>query len=211
MKKAVLFDVDGTLLDTYKFVFHAVSYSVMAHGYPYPTKEKIGEAMGKPILEFYETLVPEADPSLLANTHRAFQQKNFDLAQPFQKAEKTLQCLKEWGFLTGAVSNRHKESLLHTLKRAKLFDYFDVIVSVEDVASPKPHKQHLLAALNQLGVKPVDAYMVGDAGQDILGGKNAKVKTVGATYGFLGEDIAKYNPDYLIDDIEDLLKILKQL
>lgn len=209
MKKAVLFDIDGTLLDTYNFVFHAVKHSVTVHGYSYPAKEKIGEAMGKPLLEFYEVLVPEANPSMLAKSHVEFQQENFHLAKPFQKAKKILKHLKNSGFLIGAVSNRLKESLLHTLKRAKLYDYFDVIISADDVVNPKPHPRHLLAALNKLEVKPENSYMVGDTENDILAGKNAKVKTIGVTYGFLGKDIAEHNPDYLIDDIEELLKILK--
>lgn len=208
MRKAVLFDIDGTLLDTYNFVFNAVKHSVKVHGYSYPAKEKIGLAMGKPILEFYEVLVPEADPSLLANTHIEFQRQNFHLAKPFQKTKKILKHLKNSGFLIGAVSNRLKESLLHTLKRAKLYDYFDVIISADDVVNAKPHPRHLLTALNKLEVKPENSYMVGDTDQDILAGKNAGVKTVGVTYGFLGPEIRKYNPDYLIDGIEELLEII---
>ncbi|MBI2086378.1 HAD hydrolase-like protein [Candidatus Daviesbacteria bacterium] len=66
----------------------------------------------------------------------------------------------------------------------------------------------MLTALGKLGVEPINAYMVGDTGDDILAGKNAGVKTVGVTYGFLGKDIAQYNPDFIIDDIEELFKIL---
>ncbi len=51
--------------------------------------------------------------------------------------------------------------------------------------------------------------MIGDMEMDIEAGKNAKIQTIGVTYGFLGKDIARHHPDYVIDDIEDLFKILK--
>jgi len=209
MKKAVLLDVDGTLLDAWNFVFNAVRHSLTAYGYPYPTEKNIKKVMGRPLTEFYELLLPETDPLILAKTHQKFQDENFHLVKAFPKAKKTLQNLKNSGFLIAAVSNRTRESLLRSLKAAEIFEYFDVVVSADDVRNPKPHKEHLLFALEQLQVKPANSYMVGDTDQDILAGKSAKVKTVGATYGFLGSEIKKYQPDYLIDDIEELLEILR--
>lgn len=108
-----------------------------------------------------------------------------------------------------AVSNRMRESLLYSLKLTKTLAFFDVVVAADDVANPKPHQDHLLAALKSLKVKPEQAFMVGDSDIDILAGKNAKVKTVGVTYGWLGKDIAKHQPDYLINNIGDLLNIIK--
>ena len=209
MKKAVLLDIDGTILDAWGFVFNAVRHSLTTHGYPYPAEKNIKKAMGRPLIEFYELLLPETDPLILAKTHQKFQEDNFHLVKSFPKAKKTLQNLKNSGFLVAAVSNRTRESLLRSLKVAEIFVYFDTVVGADDVRNPKPHKEHLLVALNQLKVTPANAYMVGDTDQDIVAGKSAKVKTVGVTYGFLGPEIKKYNPDYLMDDIEELLEILK--
>ncbi len=165
--------------------------------------------MGRPLLEFYKFILPEADSIKLAQTHHNFQQENFHLVKPFSKTKKTLKILKNSGFLVAAVSNRSRESLLKSLKLTGIFKFFGVVVCADDVDNPKPHQEHLLVALKSLRIKPSSAYMVGDTENDILAGKNAGVKTVGVTYGWLGKKIAKYKPDYLIDDIEELLDILK--
>ena len=209
MKKAVLFDVDGTLLDAYDFIFEAVKYTLLFHNHPYPADKKIKQAMGKSLVEFYKVLFPRADPLILAQTHHKFQHDKFHQVKPFPKASETLQKLKSEGFLIAAVSNRTREGLKHSLKLAEIFDYFNLIVSAEDVTNPKPHKEHLLFALREFKVKPANAFMVGDTDNDIQAGKNAGTKTVGVTYGFLGNSIKDYNPDFVIDKIEELLKVLK--
>ncbi len=208
MKKAILFDVDGTLLDTYNFVFDAVKYTTAFYNHSYPSDINIKTALGKPLLEFYQTLIPEGNMIELSETHKQFQQENFHLVKPFKATKEVLKTLKDKGFLLAGVSNRLGYSLVYSLKVTKVARFFDVVVSADDVKNPKPHKEHVLTALGKLGVEPINAYMVGDTGDDILAGKNAGVKTVGVTYGFLGKDIAQYNPDFIIDDIEELFKIL---
>lgn len=209
MKKAVLLDIDGTLLDSHDFVFSAVRHTLTTHGYSYPTKTQLKKVQGKALMDFYQMLLPEVDIAKLAQTHVEFQKNNFHLVKPFPKIIKTLISLKEQGFTLAAVSNRMRESLLKSLKHVGILDYFDIVVGADDVNNPKPHKDHVLAALQKLGVEPENAYMVGDTDHDILAGKSAGVKTIGVTYGWLGQDIKKYKPDYVIDDIEQLLKILK--
>lgn len=209
MKKAILFDIDGTLLNSWDFIYDAVKHAISTQQILQPTDEQIEDYIGKALVAFYQALLPEADSEALAKAHREFQERYFYTLKPFPKTRKTLIKLKNQGFLLAAVSNRTGNSLHRSLKLTKIFDYFDVIVSVDDVSHPKPHKEHLLTALRKLKVAPESAFMVGDMEQDILGGKNAKIKTIGVTYGFLGKDIAKHSPDYLIDDIEQLMDILK--
>lgn len=209
MKKAILFDIDGTLLDTYDFVFDAVRHIALKYGHPFPSDEMIKAAQGKPVKEFYEILIPGGDADLLVEEHKKFQAENLHLIKVFSNSAETLKKIKKTGFKIAAVSNRLRESLLCSLEMTGIIEYFDGVFSPEDVANPKPHQDHVLFALRHLGVDVSQAFMVGDTDQDILAGKNAKVKTVGATYGFLGQEIKNCSPDYLIDDIEELLKILK--
>lgn len=209
MKKAVLFDIDGTILNAWDFVNEAVKHAFVVHNYPFPSDEDLREAMGKPIVEYYESFVSPDEALKLIQTHRAFQEKNFDLIKPFPNTKKTLKRLKDSGFLIAAVSNRSRESLVPTLKMTGFLKLFDAVVASDDVKNPKPHQDHILAALEVLQVEPINSYMVGDTEKDILAGKNAKVKTVGVTYGWLGKDIAQTNPDFMIDNIDELLRIIK--
>lgn len=207
-KKAVLFDVDGVLLDTWDFVFQALQHTLSFHGYP-KSMDEIEKVIGQPLLDFYTSLVPEGPSEVLAQTHKDFQKERFHLSKAFPKAKKVLKTLKSKGILLAAISNRTKSSLERSLKDAQIDKYFDVILYVEDVQNPKPHPDHIHLALRKLKVKPNQVYMVGDTKVDIMAGKNAGVKTIAVTYGFAGKEIAKYDPDFLVDDLEDLIKIIQ--
>lgn len=206
-KKAVLFDVDGVLLDTWDFVFQALQYTLSFHGYP-KSMDQIRQVMGQPLLDFYSSLVPEGPAEVLAQTHKSFQEERFHLSKAFPKAKNVLKTLKSKGILLGAITNRTRDSLDRSLKNAQIFKYFDVILSAEEVKNPKPHPDHIHTALKKLKVKPDQAYMVGDTEVDILVGKNAGVKTIAVTYGFAGGDIVRYKPDFIIDDLDEILKIV---
>lgn len=209
MKEAVLFDIDGTILDSHDFVFGAVRFALSKYGYPDPEAKFLKKAQGRPLSKFYEILLPLEQSGKFVEAHKEFQKANFHLVKSFPNVERTLQELRKSGFVMGAVSNRLRESLLISLQLAELLQYFDVVLGADDVVNPKPHQDHLLFALNKLQVTPQNSYMVGDTDHDILAGKNAGIKTVGVTYGWLGRKIAKYNPDYVINDIEELLQIIK--
>lgn len=205
--KAVLFDIDGTLLDTFEFVFSAVRYTLEKHRLS-ASEELIIASAGKPLVEYYKAILPYENFEELAQTHRDYQEDKHDLAKPFPGVKEVLQTLKKRGLKIAGVSNRSKESLVKSLKLAGLYQYFDAIVSAEEVENPKPHPEHLLKALALLGVEKKSALMVGDTEKDILAGRGAQVKTAGVTYGWIGTEINKSNPDYVIEKIEDLLKIL---
>lgn len=210
MKKAFLFDIDGTIIDSSDFVFTAVEYTLREHKLSV-SEEKLRRALGKSLVEFYKFLFPDKDYKLFTKTHHDFQQDKFYLGKTFKGVKKTLKKLKSEGFLLAAISNRARESLIKSLKVSKIFDYFDVIISADDIENPKPHKDHPLKALKILKVESKNAMIVGDTENDILAGKNAGIKTVGVTYGWIGKEIKNHNPDFVIDNISELLKIINLL
>ena len=205
--KAVLFDMDGTILDTSDFVFSAVEYTLTQHNLTI-TEEKLSQAKGMPLLDFYKYIFPDQDFELLRKTHHDYQQTRFDLGKLFPGVKKVLKKLKAGGYLIAAVTNRSNEGMVKSLKLLKVDDLFDVIVAHDDVENPKPHQDHPNKALEILGVDRKSAIMVGDTESDILAGKNAGIKTVGVTYGWIGKDIKKSKPDFVINNIEELLEVL---
>ncbi len=208
MKKAVLFDIDGTIIDSWDFIFGAVKYTLKKHGHDISEEVLVSAMGGRSLLDYYKFLLPKADWEEIAKSHNEFQQDKFDLGKPFPGAKKLLKKLKLQGYLMGAVSNRTRESLKITLDRAEFSHFFDIAVSAEDVKNPKPHPEHVLAALTYLKVEPKNSFMIGDTQHDIEAGKNAGVKTIGVTYGFLGKDIKDHNPDFVIDNLEELLRVV---
>lgn len=145
---------------------------------------------------------------MLCQSHTTFQVNNLNLVIPFPNVAKTLSKLKKKNIKIGAITSRGSDTVAKTLHLAEIDTYIDSLITSSDVKKLKPHKEPVIKILKMLKVLPQHALLVGDTETDILTGKNAQVKTVGATYGFLGKDIAKFNPDFVIDDIEKLLEIL---
>lgn len=211
MKKAILFDIDGTLLDTSQFIFKAYQYSLLTNCKKQITLDDLTPLMGKSLAYCYQELVPNGDIEALCRSHHDFQLQNLHLAIPFPNTAKILRKLKQNNFKIGTVSNRASNTTKKTLQLANLAKYIDVVISVDDVKKPKPDKEPIDKALKILGIKANQALFVGDTETDILTGKNAKVTTIGVTYGWLGKKIASHKPDYLIDNIGELLTIVLKL
>jgi len=206
--EAVLFDVDGTLLDAREFIFQAYEHTLASHRYQPPERELIASLVGRPFEDCYRILAPGGDIAALIRDHRDFQVQHLHLAQPFPGARETLRRLKEARVKLAAVTTRSKLTSSRTLQLAGLTDYLDLLISGEDVEKVKPHPEPLLRALDHFKVSPQHACMVGDTAADILAGRNAGVKTVGVTYGFAGEGIRANQPDYVIDYLADVAAIL---
>lgn len=208
--KAVLFDIDGTLLDTHEYIYQAFEYSLGRHHKPIPRKI-LQTIMGKPLEECYRILTKLENVSDLAGSHQSFQVSNPHLVKPFPNTISTLEHLKEKGFLIAAVTTRAGSTVKQTLEETEIIHYLNYIVAFEDVTNPKPDPEGIKKALTYFELKPEEAMMVGDSDVDILAGQNAGVTSVGVTYGFHGKVLEKLNPDYLIDDIKEVISITKNL
>ena len=206
--KAVLLDVDGTILDTKEFIFLAFEHAFASQGLTHLSRKDLDAVMGRPLEECYQILAPEVDYVLLCDAHREFQVKNMLLVQPFPNTLSTLLTLKEMGMKLATISTR-KIQALQSLDAANITNLFDTIITGHDVTNFKPHPEGIHLALERLGVSAKEAVMVGDSDADVLAGKNAGTTTIGATYGLSAPDILKKaDPDYLIHDIGEVLSIL---
>jgi pyrophosphatase PpaX len=209
--EAILFDVDGTLLDTSEFIFQAFEHSLERAGFPEKSREEMARLVGKPLDLCYELLTGVADVTELSAMHRAFQVEHVDLAKAYPGTRETLEALKKSGLRIGAVTTRARTSTLATLSLTGLATCLDHVVAFEDVENLKPHPEPILKTLDFLGSRPDVAVMVGDTDVDIAAGKNAGTLTIGVTYGFHGLDILKSYPDHIIDDIAAILPLVLPL
>lgn len=209
--KAVLFDIDGTLLDTSEFIFQAYEHTLATFGYPQSGRSDISKLIGKSLESCYRALTGSDEVENLCEAHRRFQAEHLDLSRPYPKAPDTLRALTDAGIKLAAVTTRARETSIKTLKLAGLLGYLDYVVALEDVENLKPHPEPLLRALGHLEVAPEEAAMVGDTDVDILAGRSAGLVTIGVTYGFHGTSIVQSNPDYTVDDIDEVLPLLLPL
>lgn len=192
---AVLFDVDGTLLDTEAYIFGAFDAALASAGLPSAGAGVYREVVGHPLEGCYRRLAPGCDVSALCETHRSWQMLNIHLVKPMPGAHATLEALRRAGMQLAAVTNRSRRSSLASLERAMLLASLDTVVSSEDVARQKPDPEPLRLALDRLGVPPEAAVMVGDTVVDIAAGRAAGMRAIGVSFGFCGPGIATAGPD----------------
>lgn len=209
MIKAILFDVDGTLLNTINFTYQTYAYAFKSLGIKSASKRKISLSAGLSLIDSYRSLimVDETTLAALVERHRQFQRDNLHLIKPFPNSIKTLHILKRLGVKTAVVTSRIY-NVTKILKQSGLLPYFSVIISGADVKNYKPHTEPIYLALHKMGASPKHSMIVGDMDVDILAGKRSGIKTFAIASGFSSKKILmQHKPDFIGDNIADILKL----
>ncbi len=207
--EAVLFDVDGTLLDTREYVMASFEYAFVALGFAPPTREVLTPEIGRPLEDIYADYCGREFADQLTEVHRSFQVENLHLSQPYEEVADVLERLAVSGLRMAAVTSRSRRTSQLTLDRAGIGRYFGVVISAEDVTALKPDPEPLRSALSWLGVEAgPKVAVVGDTAGDVRAGKAIGAFTVGATYGFHGERVLEAAPDASIGAIGELPGVL---
>lgn len=206
----VLLDLDGTLIDTNELIIDSFLYTLNNY---YPEKYKRNDVlpfMGPTLRETFESINPEKVDEMI-EVYREFNIRNHDLlVKEFPGVFETIQALKNAGFKIGIVTTKVLRTVEKGLKLTKLDQFFDVIVALDHVQKAKPDPEPIHKALELLGSSPDEAIMVGDNSHDILGGKNAGTKTAGVAWSLKGKEfLLGFEPDYILENMTDLLKILE--
>ncbi len=211
MIKAVLFDFDGTLINTNDLIFDS---------YKYAFKTVLGRDIGKSeILKLYgrplraSLMAYGESGEALYRTYREFNESRHDfLAKPFDGAAEGVRKLHRDGFAVGVVTSKRLELLMRGLRLMKLEDEFDVLITPADTEKAKPDPEPVLLACAKLGVEPFDAVYVGDSEFDLAAGKAAGTKICAVNYSVTPmARLDEFSPDYRIDSILDLCGILKRV
>ncbi|MFJ5713691.1 pyrophosphatase PpaX [Neobacillus sp. NPDC093127] len=205
----ILFDLDGTLIDTNELIISTYLHTLEKY---YPSKYKREDVlpfMGPTLHEAFSTVDPDRVEEMVLE-YRTFNLANHDaLVKEFEGAVETVQTLFEKGYKLGIVTTKRHDTALKGLRLMNLDRYFEVVVALDHVTKVKPDPEPLFNALEQLKSTPEESLMVGDNYHDILAGKNAGTLTAGVAWSIKGREyIAKYEPDYILEHMTDLLKIL---
>ncbi|MFH8080918.1 MAG: HAD-IA family hydrolase [Candidatus Aenigmatarchaeota archaeon] len=209
--KAILFDMDGVLIDSPDAIWKCHNLAAKKLGYPTCKKEEIYRLIGMRWDDVIATLIPEADVELFKKTVNEYMKKVYKQVKLLGNANKTLRKLKEEGFKLGIVSGSNRKYADEILKRLKFdFSLLDVRVHGEDTERHKPDPQPILFAVKKLGVKPKETLYVGDSLLDLRAAREANVHFVGVLSGVtMLEEFLKNNVIYVIKDISELPKYLK--
>jgi N-acetyl-D-muramate 6-phosphate phosphatase len=207
----VLFDLDGTLLDTARDSILCLNKALSSHGLATVEADLI-----KPYISFgavamiNESLnqtVPEALREDILETMLDLYQNNIAEHTVFFKGmSETLDAIEAQGLKWGVVTNKQERFTNPLMDALKLTGRAACIISGDTTANPKSHVEPMLLACKQASVKSRECVYIGDACHDIIAGKNAQMKTLAALYGYLkpGDTPETWGADALIESPEHL-------
>jgi HAD superfamily hydrolase (TIGR01509 family) len=197
--KAILFDLDGVLINSFESWYQAFSAMLRAYGKEETSREVFKELCWGPGLDH---TLNTFDLSKEAGRYCVKEQMNLvGLIELFPGVQEVLSCVKsDYKLKTGLVTNTPRKNVHRTLGYFHLANHFDVIISGDDVKKGKPDAEMVFEACAQLNVKPEEVLLVGDTGVDFQAGKSA-----GCTVIAVGTESAG---DLHIENLYDLLPIL---
>lgn len=204
----ILFDLDGTLIDTNALIVASFKHTFERFQLDF-TDEEIIEFNGPPLIETFRKI----DPARVEEMVATYRTHNFEVhdqyVTAFPKVAETLEELKDMDIKLGIVSTKMASGVRKGLEKTGLVDYFDAIISLDDVTHPKPHPEPVLKAMELLGAEGSSTIMVGDNSHDIEAGNNAGVRTAAVSWSQKGKErLLAYKPTYMLEEMTDLLRIV---
>jgi pyrophosphatase PpaX len=182
---AVLFDLDGTLVDSIELIFRSYEHAFRAHGLPAVPRERILLHLGRTLPDSFTEFTGDPLRALeLVATYRAFNLAHHDqLVKPYAGANDALRALRDGGRRVGIVTSKKRETAQRGLAVCGIDARFDVFVAMEDCRLHKPHPEPLLRALDALALAPIEVCYVGDSPHDVAAGNAAGTPVFVAEWG----------------------------
>ena len=190
--RAVLIDLDGTLLETGPDIVASANRMLAELGRPTLPEERVSELIGKGVANLVTRCLQEtkspADAVALAAALAVFERQYLagvaDRTRPYPGVVEGLDLLARMGMPLGCVTNKAGLFTTPLLERTKLAGYFRVVVAGDTVAHKKPHPQPLLHAAASLGVAPADLLLIGDSANDVAAARAAGCPVFVVPYGY---------------------------
>ncbi len=220
MIKAILFDLDNTLIDFMKMKkvsCEAAIDSMIDAGLNvkkekamkilFEIYDKYGLEDPKVFQKFLKKVIGKVDYRILAYGIVAYRKMRTGFLEPFPHTHYTLLKLKSKGIKLGIVSDAPRLKAWLRLANMKISDFFDAIITFDDTKQLKPSIEPFKLAMKKLKVNPNETLMIGDMpSRDIKGAKALGIKTAFAKYGNI--KVKNTGADIVLTDIKDLLKII---
>lgn len=207
--KAVLFDLDGTLIDTNELIIQTFQ-TVLDEKFPGRySRESILPFLGPPLYETFTQVDPTQVDDLIA-AYRKWNVENHDsMVQAFPGVVDTVKELHARGIQLAIVSTKRNEMIERALNLMTIREYFSAVIGLDDVKHAKPDPEPVQLALSKLNVAPEKALMVGDNFHDIMAGRAAGVDSVAVAWSIKGLDyLLAFEPKFTLHSMDELLTIV---
>lgn len=213
MIKAILFDLDGTLLNTLQDLKCAVNYSLNKFGLKPISLKTTKSYIGDGIINLMKRAIGENKVNLddAVNEFKFYYENHLsDYTTVYDDIIKMLTYLKTSGYIIAIISNKY-EIGCKTLCQKFFKDLYDICLGSNNNLKVKPSLDMVNVVLNTFSLKNSQCLLVGDSNVDALTGKNAKIKTVGVLWGYRDKkEIETIGVDYFITSPLQLIDIVKK-
>ena len=191
----VVFDLDGTLLDTLQDLADSVNYALRTHGLPERTTAEVRQMLGNGIRYLMEHavpagMVPEAFEPVFDTFRTYYVDHCLDKTQPYDGILPMLDSLRRHGLRMAIVSNK-LDAAVQELNERFFARYVDSAVGESETVRRKPNPDGVLEAIRRLGSTPDEAVYVGDSEVDFATARNAGVPCITVLWGFRDEDFLR--------------------
>ena len=211
----LIFDLDGTILDTLEDLKESTNYALDFHGFPQRTLDEVRRFVGNGIGKLIERAVPAGTPDketarVLATFKRHYGEHCADHTKPYEKIPEFLKAVRERGCQTAVVSNK-ADFAVQELCEQYFPGMFDFVVGEREGIRRKPCPDSVNEVLRTLGKTTDEAVYVGDSDVDVETAKNAGMPVIGVSWGFRGREFLEaHGAEWIADEPEDLWKFIEE-
>lgn len=208
----ILFDLDGTLIDSTEAILESFRNSFDVHAHPHPEDEAIKALIGHPLDVMYRELgVEESKVWTFVGTYKEYYRViSTQKTVLLPKAKEAVQEAAKFARL-GIVTTKTGKYSRVLMEHFELMHHFEVLIGYEDVKNPKPHAEPIEKAMEQMGVTKESCWIIGDTRLDIGSANNAGIKSVGVLSGYDNAEQLKTLTDVIEDDALQAVKRLAKL
>jgi pyrophosphatase PpaX len=210
--RTVLFDLDGTLIDSIRLILDSYHHTMATHGLPARSDTDWLAGLGTPLtVQLREWACDPERMELLIETYREYNIRNHDsMVTAYPGVVEMVRTIHRAGHRTGLVTSKNRTGALRGLRRVGLEEEIDLIVGADDVTHPKPDPQPILLALEQLGEEAGQTIYIGDSIHDMESGRAAGVATGAVLWGpFDRAHLESTHPTHWLDHPDDVLRMLE--
>ena len=212
--KGVLFDLDGTLVNTTPLILESFRHTFKQFGMAVPSDSELVAGFGLPMRTAVTAYMPEEMADEFCDAYRAYQRTRHDeLIEGIDGVAETLSALKQSCIKMAVVTSKKRPAAIRDLGCYDLVEYFDTIIACDDCAENKPLPGPSLMALKRLGLTGADCLAVGDSPYDLQSARAAGCQTAAVRYTSFDWNfiLNEGKPDYVLNKMTDLLTLIDTL
>ena len=213
--EAVLFDLDGTLLNTLDDIADSANFALEQFGWPTHSVDAYRYFVGNGVDNLMRTIVPGGEarePETLLSLKKVYLERygahSLDKTRPYEGVPEMIAELKNMSLKLAVASNKPDADSKFTMSRTFAEGAFDIVAGGKSGVPLKPDPAIVHNILAALGVTPAKALFVGDTNVDLATAKNAECRSVGVLWGFRPDEVSK--ADFIISHPSELIELIRQ-